>query len=200
MFRIDAPTKRQEWTCEQLDNGLKNAGLLVTGASLLFANWAKGFQNHCNQLPLFDQKKSDKAGGDPNIRYYHSYYKLAKDEVLVIDANVPKAELDPHAGMWNFQLNNHWMEALDYRYDRIHTNMYLAKYRNNKSVRIFVTPSRLSKEVHAQPSSTWLTTTGHLQGTMCFRWIRPQVPDQRLPHPITRVMKYTEAVSLGAES
>ena len=46
--------------------------VLAAGASAMFAKWAYEFQSHTNQLPLFDQQKSNKAGGDPNIRYYHS--------------------------------------------------------------------------------------------------------------------------------
>lgn len=33
-----------------------------------FSRWALGFQKHANKLPLFDQKVSNNAGGDPNIR------------------------------------------------------------------------------------------------------------------------------------
>jgi hypothetical protein len=49
----------------------------------MFAKWARDFQRHSNQLPLFDQKLSDSVGGDPNIRYYHSHWALAEDEALV---------------------------------------------------------------------------------------------------------------------
>ena len=54
-------------TPEQLDEGLKAAGTLVAGAPLLFAKWARDFQKHTNQLPMFDPEVSLAAGGDPNI-------------------------------------------------------------------------------------------------------------------------------------
>ena len=60
-----------------IDEGLKTASLFVAGAPLLFARWAKGFQAHTNQLPLFDPEISNAAGGDESIIYYHSHWKLA---------------------------------------------------------------------------------------------------------------------------
>src|SRR5690606_38316943 len=106
----------------RLDEGLKSASTLVAGASLLFAKWARDFQTHSNRLPLFDPKVSNAAGGDPNIAYYHSHWALAPDEVLLIEVKPPVCE------HWNFQLNNYWMESLDYRYHQIHTNKHLARY------------------------------------------------------------------------
>jgi len=55
-------------TPASLEAGLQSAGLLVAGASAMFAKWAHGFQAHTNELPLFDQERSNRAGGDPNIR------------------------------------------------------------------------------------------------------------------------------------
>ena len=94
-------------TSQQLDQGLQSAAVLVAGASAMFAKWARGFQSHTNELPLFNQQRSNEAGGDPNIRYYHSYWRLGRGEVLRIRATPPPCRA------WNFQLNNHWMESLD---------------------------------------------------------------------------------------
>mmetsp|Transcript_23352 Transcript_23352/g.36689 ORF Transcript_23352/g.36689 Transcript_23352/m.36689 type:complete len:460 (-) Transcript_23352:64-1443(-) len=171
----------------RLDSGLRSAGLLVAGASTMFARWAKGFrEKHCNSLPLFDQKTSDSIGGDPNIRYYHSYWKISKTEALVIDVKPPKCRT------WNFQVNNHWMESLDYRFHPIHTNKFLAKYRPDKSVRIIVS--------HRDPKmadTNWVSTVGHDCGTMCFRFVKPEVSDAALPHPKARLVNYSELSSLG---
>ena len=160
---------------EQLDAGLKSAGTLVAGASLMFANWARDFKRHSNELPMFDPERSLAAGGDPNITYYHSHWQLDDDEALVIEVTPPECEY------WNFQLNNYWMESLDYRYHRIHTNKHLARYEDDGSVRIVVS--------HVNPGlPNWLETTGHTSGTMCFRWIRADDPVQ----PATKVVKVAE--------
>eukprot|EP00052_Salpingoeca_macrocollata_P004356 m.40833 g.40833 ORF g.40833 m.40833 type:complete len:424 (+) comp14163_c0_seq1:854-2125(+) len=173
--RIDGPHQPSNITPQQLDEGLKNASTFVAGASMLFARWANGFQSHTNQLPLFDVETSNKAGGDPNIRYYHSYWRLAPDEALIIEATPPECQ------HWNFQLNNHWMESLDYRFYTVHTNKHKAKYRADGSVRIVV--------AHQDPKvDNWITTVGHTQGTMCFRWVRANSH----PQPVTRVVKFAD--------
>ena len=159
-------------TPQQLDEGLKSAGLLVAGAPLMFAKWAQGFQRHSNALPRFDQDVSNTAGGDPNIAYYHSHWALAEDEALVIEVVPPDCEY------WNFQLNNYWMESLDYRYHRIHTNKHLARYEADGSIRLVV--------AHEDPGlANWIETAGHRSGTMCFRWVRAVAH----PEPATRVVK-----------
>ncbi|NOX85031.1 MAG: DUF1214 domain-containing protein [Chlorobi bacterium] len=146
-------------TPEMIDEGLKTAAMFVAGAPLLFARWAKGFQKHTNRLPLFDPDVSNAAGGDKNIIYYHSYWKLAEDEALVITVKPPECDL------WNFQLNNYWMESLDYRYFNVCINKGSAVYETDGSVRVIV-----SHEDPGMPNR--LDTCGHTEGTMCWRWYR----------------------------
>ena len=158
-----------------LDEGLKSASTLVAGASLLFAKWARDFRRHSNRLPMFDPEVSNAAGGDPNIVYYHSHWALAADEALVIEVTPPVCEY------WNFQLNNYWMESLDYRHHDIHTNKHLARYEADGSVRLVV--------AHEDPGlPNWIETAGHASGTMCFRWVR----SESHPEPRTRVAKLRE--------
>ena len=171
----DDEKRPQPLTPEAIDEGLKSAGTLVAGASLLFARWARGFQKHSNALPRFDPGVSLAAGGDPNIAYFHSHWALSEDEALVIEATPPACE------HWNFQVNNYWMESLDYRYHRIHTNKHLAHYESDGSVRIVV--------AHQDPGlPNWLETAGHTSGTMCFRWIGAE----EHPEPRTRVVRLAE--------
>ena len=146
-------------TPQAIDEGLKTASLFIAGAPLLFARWAKGFQKHTNKLPQFDPDVSNAAGGDADIIYYHSHWKLAKDEALIIRVKPPKCDT------WNFQLNNYWMESLDYRYFNICINMGSAVYEADGSVKVIV--------AHQDPGrKNWLNTCSHLEGTMCWRWYR----------------------------
>ena len=171
----DGDTRPAPVTAARIDEGLASTGRLVAGASVLFAKWARDFQRHSNTLPRFDQEVSNAAGGDPNIAYYHSHWALAEDEALIVEARPPECEY------WNFQLNNYWMESLDYRYHRIHTNKHLAHYEDDGSVRLVV--------AHRDPGlPNWIETVGHTSGTMCFRWVRAK--DH--PQPEVRVVKTAE--------
>jgi hypothetical protein len=146
-------------TPAMIDEGLKTASMFVAGASLMFARWANGFQNHTNKLPLFDPAVSNAAGGDTNIIYYHSHWRLSENESLVIEANPPDCD------SWNFQLNNYWMESLDYRYFTICINKASAHYEPDGSVRVIV--------AHRDPGQpNWINTCGHNEGTMLWRWYR----------------------------
>jgi hypothetical protein len=173
--RIDGDGRPAPFTPEKLDSALQAAGGLVAGCASLFAGWAEGFKAHANELPLFDASVSLGAGGDPNITYYHSYWELGPDETLVIEATPPECE------SWNFQLDNYWMESLDYRFHRIHVNKHTAHYESDGSVRLVV--------AHQDPGvPNWLETTGHSRGTMCFRWLRAK----DAPQPQTRVVPFSE--------
>ena len=148
---------------QQIDEGLKTAGLFVAGAPLLFAKWTKGFQQHSNRLPMFDPAISNAAGGDATITYYHSHWKLGPDECLLIHAHPPVCDT------WNFQLNNYWMESLDYRYHRICLNSHTARSNLDGTITVVV--------AHRDPGfPNWIQTAGHHEGTMCWRWYRPASP------------------------
>ncbi len=176
--RVGGDGTPQPLSAEALDAGLKQSAGLVASCAALFSNWAAGFQKHTNELPKFDDSVSMGAGGDPNICYYHSYWALGPEEALVIEATPPECH------SWNFQLDNHWMESLDYRFHKIHVNKHTARYRPGGSVRIVV--------AHQDPGcENWVDTAGHAQGTMCFRWIRAE----EHPQPQCRVVKVSELAS-----
>ena len=97
---------------------------------------------------------------------------LDADEVLLIEALPPACEY------WNFQLNNHWMESLDYRYHTIHTNKHLATCEADGAIRLIV--------AHQDPGlPNWIETAGYTSGTMCFRWVRADTH----PEPRTSVVR-----------
>lgn len=181
---LDGRTHPDPITPAMVDEGLKTAAMFVAGASMLFSRWAKGFQNHTNRLPLFDPEVSNAAGGDASIIYYHSHWKLADHESLVIEVKPPECS------SWNFQLNNYWMESLDYRYFTICINKASAVYLPDGAVRIVV--------AHSDPGvPNWINTCGHREGTMLWRWYRISAGEQA-PEPACKVISHTPPVSFAA--
>ena len=181
--------KPTDINCERVDDALKKTGLFVAGASLMFARWVKGFKAHPNQLPLFDQETSNKVGGDPKIRYYHSYWNLKDDECLVIVGRPPKCK------HWNFQLNNYWMESLDARYFNTWVNIGTATYRDDGSVRVVVS-HKDPEDIVTDKSLKydWINTCNHNEGHMLWRWIDvdPKDDGENLPSPVPTVVKYKD--------
>lgn len=144
---------------ETIARRLANAARFVEGTARIFADWAAGFAAEPNTLSRQDQQRYLAAGGDPSIHYYHGYFRLGADEALVVD--VPRI---PPCESWNLQINNHWMESMDYRYRRAHVNKHTATYRPDGGCTIVIAASD-------PRCANWLDTDGHAEGTFCFRWI-----------------------------
>lgn len=165
-----------------LEPALERATDFVTQTSNLFTDWMQRYASHLNQLPSDDQARCQRAGGDASIHYLQSYWKLAPDEALVIEADrIPKA------GTWNFQLSNFWMESLDYLHHRVHINRHTAQLETDGSLRIVV--------AHKDPGPAfpnWLNTCQHDQGGMLFRWIESEGDH---PPVRTRVVKHAALAS-----
>lgn len=160
---------------QTVDEGLANAGMFVTGSALYFAKWSNDWRAHKNLLPEHPREISQGAGGDPNISYYHSYWEMADDEAIVVEFMPPACQY------WNFQLNNYWIESLDYRYFNININKHTAKYNADGSVKIIV--------AHTDPGlPNWINTAYHKLGTMSLRWVR----STECPPIKTRVVKFSE--------
>ena len=144
---------------ETLARGLGRAGGFVEGTATLFATGAQSYLPHVNAVPAADQALCQRVGGDPNIHYYHSAWDVAPDQMLVI--HLPRI---PECRFWNLQINNWWMESLDYRHHRIHYNAHSATRDTDGGVTMVL--------AHADPGHpNWLETAGHTRGTMCLRWV-----------------------------
>ena len=175
--RVGADTVAPPLDPAQFAAQLMAAARYTENTAKLFCDWAALFKReHRNTLPLGDQSMYQSAGGDPNILYYHGYWELADDEAMVVDARLPECEF------WNFQVDNYWMESLDYFRHRIHLNNHGARRNADGSVTIVI--------AHRDPGqANWLTTAGHRLGTSLFRVIGAAgaVADLR-----TRVVKFSD--------
>lgn len=174
--QIGSENKPAPLSAERLHGGLLRAAGFVENTARIFADWAQGYGTHINALPPADQAVCQAAGGDPNIFYYHSQWALADDEALVVEVDrVPECEF------WNFQINNYWMESLDYRYHDICLNKHRGQLDANGGITVILS-------ARDPRLSNWLETAGHRNGTMCWRWVGA---GQLAPsaHPRTRVVK-----------
>jgi hypothetical protein len=164
---VNKPRTPAPLTARRLDAGLKASAAFVNGTARTFADWTQMFRPTPNAFAPIDQQIYWRTGGDPNIHYLHGYWALAPDEALVIETPVPECEI------WNFQLDNYWMESLDYRYLPVHVNSHTAKYQPDGSLRIVI-----GAENPGVPN--FLDTAGHTSGTMLLRWTRAK------SHPVPK--------------
>lgn len=156
--RSHGPARPQPLSAATLDHGLMAAAAFVNGTARTFVGWAQRFRANPNQLATVDQTPFVSAGGDPNIFYLHGYWQVAEGEALVIHTPIPECEL------WNFQLDNFWMESLDYRHLPIWINKQTACYNADGTVTIVVAPR--------DPGvANFIDTAGHNEGTMLLRWV-----------------------------
>ena len=110
------------------------------------------------ELPDFGQQMFQRAGGDPEIFYLHGYWTLRPGEAWVIETAVPDC---PY---WNFQVDNWWMESMDYRHHKVTANKHTARLNDDGSVTLVVSDT--------DPGwGNWIDTTGHTSGTALLRWV-----------------------------
>jgi hypothetical protein len=155
--RVDERGPAAPISLQGLSASLASIAEHLIDTAAFFGDWTSGFQEHLNELPLGDQAYIRSTGGDPNILYYLSAWRVGTEEALVIRI----AELPP-CRAWNFQLCNVWMESLDYTRSRVHVNGTNVHRAPDSSITLVIAASD-----PGHPN--WLDTTGHTSGTMCMR-------------------------------
>jgi hypothetical protein len=158
-----------------LDRALAASAVFVKGAADLFTSWAEGFARRPNELFAPPDSQRAPAHKAANQVFYHGYWRLAEDEALVISVKPPVCRY------WNFQLNNYWLESLDYRHHRVSVNKHEAKLEPDGTLRIVVA-------ARDPGVGNWIDTAGHAHGTMGLRWNLALDP----PRPACRVVPLAE--------
>lgn len=174
--RLGGPAKPAQLSAARIHRALTSSAAFVRGTAHTFAQWAEAFQANANALATVDQTGFVRAGGDPNIFYLHGYWRVQPGEALVIELRPPQCEI------WNFQLDNYWMESLDYRYLPICVNKRTARYAPDGSVTVVVAHENRGYD-------NWLDPDGHTSGTMLLRWTRAA----SYPVPVCRLVRAQEA-------
>ena len=144
---------------ERIRRQLLGAVGYAGGTATTFEAWTLGFMERPNEMSQRPKEELATNWSDPNIIFYHGYWTLERGQALLVSA-VP-----PPCDYWNFQLNNWWMESLDYRFLPVTVNKASARYEPDGSVRIVV--------AERDPGfGNWMDTAGHRHGTMGIRWVR----------------------------
>lgn len=103
---------------------------------------------------LDDNKIDATPGGEPLI----CYWKLPKDEALIIRVRPPEAQY------WAVEFGNYWWETMDYRYRLANTNCHYAALEENGELIVVVS--------HDDPGvPNWLDPSGHSEGYITYRWM-----------------------------
>jgi hypothetical protein len=170
--RIGGPPTPKLLTSKRADWALRGAVAYLSKVAGRYAEWAKWFQAQPNRLYDMKETPFEDEGVDPRSCYMHGYWSVGPDEALVLETPVPECE------MWSFQLNNYWMESLDYRHYPICVNKQRARYNSDGSLTVVAAAT--------DPGlGNFLDTAGHRCGMMTFRWTGAQ----SRPVPACRVEK-----------
>ncbi|MDB5446953.1 MAG: hypothetical protein JWQ97_2270 [Phenylobacterium sp.] len=163
-------------TLEKIRGQLEAARGFTLYCASLFTDWTESYLAHPNALPPADQEACLRAGGDPNIYFYRSFWRLGPEEALVV--RIPRI---PACDTWNLQVDNYWQESMDYRYFKSNVNKHTAQGDPDGGVTIVV--------AHRDPGHpNWLSTAGHTCGHFAMRWIRAA----EHVDPVTRLVRFSE--------
>ena len=116
---------------------------------------------------------------NPDVIYSFTWWKMAEDEVVVVDF-VP-----PTTDYWALQLCDRWYQCFPDRQSNI--NNREAVVTADGSVRIVVSDGNPGLP-------NWLDTSGHRVGVMFFRWLHADISEQ----PVCRVVKQSEVGPLSS--
>ncbi|PNW88193.1 hypothetical protein CHLRE_01g018450v5 [Chlamydomonas reinhardtii] len=174
-------------TAGQVVSGLAGASVFINGSVMQFQAWSRQFAARPNTLFCLDHDVYMSAWADPAIYFLHGYWRLGPQQALLIQATPPEC---PY---WNFQLDNWWMESLDYaNHPAITVNKATARYMPDKSICLVVAhadPRRADGSPDSLPALlkpallagvTWIDTAHHSHGTMGLRWVLAK------QHPLPR--------------
>ncbi len=118
------------------------------------------------------------AAGD--AAYAMGSFALDEDEALVIEGR------SPACAFWNACLWNQFLHTYDYAYEQVSLNGTQVTYEDDGSWRLFV-----ADRDPGHPN--WISTAGHRQGRIWFRWFLPEATPER---PSTRVVRISAAGTL----
>jgi len=160
-------------TPEVIANALGDAADLVFHNAAFWIDWVGRYRASPNTF--MESVTQGQLGATPGGKPIHCHWMIQPDEALLIQFTPPKAYF------WNIELNNFWMETLDYRYQLSGTNSKLAVPESDGSYNVVVAST--------DPGlPNWIETGGHLEGHLTLRWVQGEAS----PLPETHLAKVSD--------
>jgi len=169
LAREGAPAPAPPLGLAPIAEALERTAAFVTRNPALWAGisdyWAANVVNRF--LPQVDADARTDIAPPSGHHFSCGYFDLEPDAALRI-------EFEPgRAAYWSLGLSNYWYETIGYGDPTSHLNSGTAVPDRDGRVRIVL--------AHAKPPVSagipnWLDPKGHTEGTMVFRWSRPQDP------------------------
>ena len=154
--RLGADDRPPPLSAATLAKGLAGTNLFVDGVVRRFTGKVYEWMDRPNTLEI-DTDMGTGVWGDPNQIFRHGYWCLEPGQALEISFTPPPCFY------WNFQLDNLWMESLDYRFHPVTVNARSAVSEPDGSVRIVIADEDPG-------DGNWMSTCGHHHGAMGLRW------------------------------
>ncbi len=153
--RVGAEGAPAPLTPERVAKALDGAAQHLLAETTFWADW---FDNYMDTPNEFVGRRGRNRGGAPGKQQLNCYWKVQPDEALIVEVTPPKAL------WWSYELNNYWMNSLDYRYHLSSLNHAQAVREDDGLVRLAI--------AHEDPGvANWLETGGHCEGRVELRWI-----------------------------
>jgi hypothetical protein len=179
--------RRVEWSIEAVDppDTRREDDAELAGRFQAALTWVRD-QARIVPIPLGDPNTVDEpypvpketfgwAAGD--AAYAMGSFALGDDEALIIEGR------SPECAFWNACLWNQFLHTYDYAYERVSLNGTQVTYEDDGSWRLVI-----AGRDPGHPN--WISTAGHPQGRIWFRWF---LPDATPTRPTTRVVPIDQA-------
>ena len=146
------------FTPAQLEQGLSDAAAWVRDSTHYWAIMLDKWQAQPNRFLSYRQLDDNAIDATPGGEPLICYWKVPKDEVLVVRVTPPQASY------WAVEFGNYWWETMDYRYRLCSTNCHHAVLEDNGELILVV--------AHRDPGvPNWLDPSAHEEGYITVRWI-----------------------------
>jgi len=156
--RAGAARPPEPLTARRLDEGLQGAAHWIRWSVGYWAEMLDKWQLRPNEFISYGELESNSIDFTPGGAPLISYWKLPRDEVMLIRVTPPEASY------WAVEFGSYWWETMDYRYRLCSLNQHHAQLEQDGSLLVVVS--------HEDPGlPNWLDPSGHDEGYVTFRWI-----------------------------